>query len=657
MAMFQLDLFPPESDWTPPRMDSLPSWAGAKKVSIDTETKDPYLTDLGPGTMRRDGHIVGVSLAFDDGPQFYLPLRHEGGDNMESEEAVWEYLRYESNKFTGEIVGMNLAYDLDWLTNYGVTFPLASFFRDIMIADPLIYEMHPGYSMDAISKRWGFAGKEEDLLKRAGKIFRLKNVKAEMYKLGARYVGPYGEYDARLPLLVLEKQQKEIDKQGLQKIFDLESQLLPVLVRMRRRGVRVSEEKLSKIKMWSLAQEAEALARIADTTGCRIEVGNVWKPDAVAPAMAAAGLKIGRTAKTDAPQIDRMLLNANVKTHPAIGALLHARKVNKLRTTFAESVQRFAVYTDGEMRIHPTFNQLAGEDESGVLRGARFGRMSCTKPNLQQQPSRDEFAAMWRDIYEPEPGCMWACCDISQQEPRWACHFAFLTKMEGAAQMVDAYNNNPATDSHSMMAEISGLARKYAKALNLGVMYGEGGAKLCKDLGLPTRMVVLYKGQKLDPDTTLAQQALHNGGKYCEVAGEEGQRILDTFNEKVPFLKALSNLCSARARTRGFITTVLGRRCRFPKDDAGNYQWAHKALNRLVQGSSADQMKKAMIEVDRAGYFLQLQIHDELDLSVKTWAEANAIAQIIADATPAVIPFKIDVECGPSWGQIEAMAA
>ena len=648
----QLDLFPPKTNWKPPILSELPSWANAQRVGIDVETKDIDLKKLGPGCRRPGNHVVGFSFAIEGGRKYYVPVRHEGGGNVESEDAAWRYLRAQSNDFTGEVVGMNLGYDLDWLANYGVTFPRAKFFRDVMVADALVYELHQEYGLDAIAKRWGFEGKNEALLREAAAVYRLKNVKGEMYKLPASMCGVYGEDDAELPLLILRKQQEQIDAQDLQRVFDLESRVLPVLVRMRRRGVRINEDKLSKIEAWSLVEEAKALGEIRRLTGFRIEVGDVWKAGVVAPAMAEAGLLIGRTAKTDAPKVDRALLAA-AEGNAAAAALLRARKVNKLRTTFAESVRRFSI----NGRLHPTFNQLAGEDDSGIQRGARFGRMSCSLPNVQQQPSRDEFAARWRSIYEPEEGMQWGCCDISQQEPRWAAHFSHVVRikgkpLQGAAEMVRRYCDDPSTDSHTMIAEISGLPRKYAKALGLGLMYGEGGAKMCRDMGLATIMRVMLKGRKYDPDSREGRAAIAGGARVREYAGEEGQDILDKFNDRVPFLKGLADACKKVALSRGYIITAGGRRCRFPVDDNGNVEWGHKALNRLIQGSGADQMKLAMVEIDAAGHYLQMQVHDEVDCSITNRAEAQQIAEIIAGAMTATVPFKIDVEVGPNWGEI-----
>lgn len=655
----QLNMFAPESDWRPPALSSLPSWRGAKRVAIDTETRDPELREKGPGVRRNpmQNYIAGYSFAIDDGPAHYIPVAHLGGDNVENPAQAWAYLEEQARHFDGELVVMNGGYDLDWLAQPRndslavpgkpkIVFREVKAVRDIMLAAPLICELHDSYSMNAIAERYGMPGKDETLLREAAAAFNV-DPKGGLWRLPARFVGAYGEGDAHLPLRILERQDKEIADQDLGQIWEVESALLPVLVKMRRRGVLIDFDRLERIVKWTLAEEAKALDFVKFETGHRIEVGDVWRAAALAPALEQLGIHVARTAKTAAPQIDKALLGST--DHPVLAAILQARKVNKLRTTFANSIYHYEV--DG--RIHCTLNQMFGEREEGGLRGARYGRMSCEDPNLQQQPSRDEFAKEWRSIYIPEPGMQWGCMDFSQQEPRWCAHFAHAMNLPGAAEMVRRYNEDPKTDNHQMMADITGLPRKEAKIVYLGIMYGEGGLKLCTDLGYPTESKVQLNWVNYDPGTPEAQEALRSGGRWVVVAGKEGQSVLDRFDENAPFVRKLSKACSSVAKSRGYIKTILGRRCRFPKDSDGNYDWSYKALNRLIQGSSGDQVKKAMVEVDRAGYKLALQVHDELDASVADRAEGEAIAEIMQGVIKMSVPFKVDVEIGPSWGEIK----
>lgn len=245
---------------------------------------------------------------------------------------------------------------------------------------------------------------------------------------------------------------------------------------------------------------------------------------------------------------------------------------------------------------------------------------------------------------------MWAAKDYSQQEPRMTVHFAEICGCPMAFEAAERYRTDPNCDNHTMMAQlIAGQGpdwkppkkdRSEAKIIFLGLAYGMGGAKLARSLGLPTEWKYI---ERLN--------------KRIEVAGPEAQLLFDRFHEKVPFVKALGMLCQKRVREVGFIRTILGRKCRFPekpldqrRDANDKYDWLHKALNRLIQGSSADQTKKAVVEIDKAGFFIQLQVHDEIDSSVKTEAEAEAMADIMRTCVPLRVPSKVDVELGDSWG-------
>ena len=640
-----------DSDWTPPDMTLLPSWASAKRVAIDCETRDPDLRKLGVGAGRRpDSYVTGISFAIEDGDSFYLPIRHEGGDNLPVEQ-VFRYLKDQAKLFKGDIVGANLPYDLDYLGVEGVEYNEAKFFRDIQIADPLICELHQSYSLDNIAKRWGFAGKDEELLRKAALDYRL-DPKKDMWRLPARFVGSYAAMDARLPLDVLRRQEREIDGQGLWGVYDLESKLLPVLVKLRRRGVRIDLDQLERIERWSEAQELLAINEIKRLTGINLGMNNVWKAAALAPILEQIGVRVGKTA-TGKPNIDKDAL-AHID-HPVARALERTRKVNKLRTTFAESVRDHIV---GD-RLHCTFNQLKRQREDGQgTAGAAYGRLSCEHPNLQQQPSRDEFAPAWRAIYLPEEGKLWAANDYSQQEPRMAVHYASIARSQigefawqSAIQARDNYRNDPNTDFHQMMAEMAGIPRKPAKNIFLGLSYGMGGAKLCHELDLPTRRLVrAERGRVIPADTEEGRQLIAEGAFNWEGAGEEGQKLLDTFDAKVPFVKKLAKACEIRAKQVGYITTLSGRRCRFPTDMNGNFDWTHKALNRLIQGASADQTKTAMVALSEAGFDMIIQVHDEVAFSVDSVKEAEAAADVMRNCVPLEVPSKVDVEVGKSWG-------
>jgi DNA polymerase I-like protein with 3'-5' exonuclease and polymerase domains len=650
----QLPLFKPEIDWEPPKISELPSWKGAGRVSVDVETKDPQLKTLGPG-VRRDGYVVGISFAIEDGPSAYVPIRHAGGDNVESPEHALAYFRDQAKVFSGDICGAQLQYDLDYLAQEKIVFRSARWFRDCQIAEPLLDELQFSYSLENIAARRGLPGKDETLLLEIAKICGV-DPKKDLWKLPARYVAGYAVQDAKLPLQLLRRQEREIDEQELWEVYNLESRLLPVLVKMRRRGVRVDFDKLEQVEKWALEEAQQCLDRVRVETLVQIAVEDVMKAAALAPALQAIGVKVPRTVESGQYSIDKDFL-ASLK-HPVADALNRARKVAKLRTTFAASVRKHAV---GD-RIHCTFNQLRKTDDgTGEDKGARYGRLSCVDPNLQQQPSRDDFADMWRSIYIPDdPDSFWASNDYSQQEPRWLVHYAedchenpriLRFNCPSVVAAAEKYRNDPLTDNHTMMARIiyglgdkeepSYTQRFNAKIIFLGLCYGMGGAKLARSLGLPTKRIE------------------NRRGRMIEVAGDEAQAVLDLFNRRVPFVRQLAKLCEKKAARTGYIKTVSGRHCRFPAknvDGSGGYDWIHKACNRLIQGSSGDQTKIAMVEADKAGFRLQLQVHDELDQTVERVEQAKELAVIMRECVTARVPFRVDTEVGPSWGEVKKVA-
>lgn len=678
-APLQLGLFAPESKWSPPSMSDLPSWKGAKRISIDAETRDPSISNnLGPGSLR-DGYTVGWAFAIEGGPKFYLPIRHEGGDNLDCE-MVLRYLREQIASFEGEFVGANLAYDIDYGYSDGFEWNKNAKFRDIQIADPLIYELHRSYSLDAIGKRYGIQAKNESKLAEAAASFGL-DPKEGLWRLPARYVGEYAEQDVISPLEILRKQEEIIKRDGLENIWELETRVLPVLVRMRRRGVRINFDKLDQIERWSEKEEKAALDLIYRETGVRIGFGDVWKAGALAPALEAIGMRMPKT-RTGAPSIDRELLGGS--DHIVPQAILRARKVNKLRTTFAASIRKYAV---GD-RLHCSFRQMAMSDSNGDTVGVRFGRLSAADPNLQQQPSHDrdpEIAGEWRKIFIPEEGAIWGCNDYSQQEPRWTTHFAAVMDLPRAREAALRYQNDPDTDNHDMMTRLVysdkqvdywlensyqayKVHRGYSKNIFLGLCYGEGGPKLCRDIGKPTRWAVIYgfgSDRRIEffknQMEAMAYRTEIQKGYVREMAGEEGQRILDMFDSEVPYVRALARAASNKAESVGCVWTILGRRLNFERREDGSFDFTHKALNRIIQGSSADQTKLALCELDSAGHYIQLQVHDETDGSYATVDEAKAAGCIMRDCIKEAykgklwVPFKVDTEVGPSWGELKVV--
>ena len=399
------DLFN-EAVWSPP--DYLPDLSGEKIIAVDVETRDPRLRDLGPGWARKDGTLIGVSVAASEWSA-YLPIAHEGGGNM-AKNLVLGWLQDQLDHGM-DVVFHNAQYDLGWLLSEDVT--VSGKILDTMIAAPLLDENRFSYSLNSLGSTYlGQRKAEEDLRRAAGQ--HGVDAKAEMWKLPAERVAAYAEMDATLTLRLWKVLHRKLVEEDCEKILDLEISLLPMIFEMKRRGVRVDVDKAEKTKELLQGKEDRLLKEILDETNVRVEP---WNAQSLAKVFDNLGLKYQRTEKSDAPSFTKHFLKSHA--HPIARKILEVREYNKANTTFVDTILNHQY--DG--RIHCQFNQLRS-DEGGTV----SGRFSSSNPNLQQVPSRHpEIKALIRGLFMPEERCQWGSFDYSAQEPRWMMHYASLT--------------------------------------------------------------------------------------------------------------------------------------------------------------------------------------------------------------------------------------
>lgn len=664
--MFQDDMFPPVSSWRTPRVSELPSFRDAKRVAFDTETRDPHLTTLGAGSIRGDGEVVGFSYGIDGGPRRYVPLSHQGGDNVEDKWQAIGWLRDEAKHFKGELVGSKISYDLCWMLSMGVEFTQARFV-DIQVTEALIDELAMRYGLEALCAKYNIEGKDEELMKHAAATYRLGNtpsaVKKNLWKLPARYVGAYAEADADRPLLIYAQQEHEIERQDLHAAFRLEQRVLPALLAIRRRGIRVDFDHLDRVERYSKARIDLALTEAnRHHTAKPLTIHDLNKPLALNAALTAAGINNPYRTKDGKPSVTKEFLEAC--PGEIGGAIREAKKWDKMVGTFVASVRLHEI----NGRIHCYYNQTKGEkvDGSGSA-GAGTYRLSCEDPNLQQQPGRDpEMGPLWRQTYVPDEieddggKAEWISADFSQQEPRFTTHYAAVMDLPRAREAAGKYTSDRSTDNHQMMADLTGgrVKRKAAKEIYLGITYGQGGAKTANKIGLPTAMgcrpprgtapwgTVYY--QDTDPDRYA--EAREAGGFVWECGGAEARVIIDTVEREVPYLSALAKKVQEVAKQKRTIVTFFGHKPHFPVDHPMADDLIRKALNRLIQVSSAGQTKEAVCQLHEAGENVQLQVHDELGGSGsrktgRRWAE------VMENTAKLLLPSKVDAEFGPSWGE------
>ena len=602
--------------------------SSASEIAIDLETRDDGISaGLGAGWALGKGYIVGFAVAV-EGWKGYFPFRHFGGGNMIPEQ-VRDYMKTVCSLPCPKIFH-NAQYDVGWLEAEG--FKVNGPIIDTMIAAALIDENRFSYSLNALSIDYLGELKAETDLKEAAAAHGV-DAKAEMWKLPAEHVGYYAEQDARLTLLLWQRFKAEIQKQSLTTVWEMESALLPILIKMRQRGVRVEVEQAELLREEMIQQEKKVLLDIKKLSGTEVDI---WKARNIAQAFDKLRIEYPRTEKTNEPSFTQnWLFNSN---HKIAKLILQARELNKFHNTFLSSIMKY----QHNGRIHAEIQQLRSENGGTVS-----GRLSMSNPNLQQIPARNkDFGPKIRSLFIPEKGCKWGSFDYSQQEPRMTVHYAASVGdgYEGSNELVEAYKNKEA-DFHQTVADLVGIERTQAKTIGLGLMYGMGKNKLANSLGLSL---------------------------------DEANILINKYNKNVPFVKQLSERCMKTAQDKGVIRTKKGRKCRFDmwetrdfglhlaekyenavaKYGADNIKraYTYKALNRLIQGSSADQTKQAMLACVEKGYLPILQIHDELCFNLeedKLEEQKKEIKEIMENCIEFKVPFTVDSEIGNSWGNLK----
>jgi DNA polymerase I-like protein with 3'-5' exonuclease and polymerase domains len=617
-------MFEAQKEWICP--ENFPDLKGYKYVAIDLETKDPDLKVRGSGAIMGNGNIVGIAVAV-DGWSGYYPIAHEGGGNLEKSK-VMDWIKSVCAADNVKLFH-NAMYDVCWLRAAGVQ--INGHIVDTMVMSSLIDENRLSYTLNSISYEFLGEVKDEKALIEAAQSWGI-DPKSEMYKLPAMYVGNYAEKDAQLTLELFKVLSREMQKQSLQNVFDLETQLFPCLIDMKFKGVRVDIDQAHKLKQQLTAQEHELLLKVKQETGIEPQI---WAARSIATVFDKLGLNYERTEKSLAPSFTKNFLQEH--KHPIVQMIAKAREINKAHTTFIDTILKFT----HNGRIHADINPIRS-DQGGTV----TGRFSYANPNLQQIPARNkELGPMIRSLFLPEIDHKWGCFDYSQQEPRLVVHYAATTEPicfdESVTKIVEEFKND-SVDFHKTVAIMAGISRDQAKTINLGLFYGMGKAKLQAELGLNTK--------------------------------EEAENLFNQYHTNVPFVKELMNKTSAHAQTSGSIGTLLGRRCRFNKWEPATFgmhtamsfeeaertygrgrirrAMTYKALNKLIQGSAADMTKKAMLDLYNEGIIPHIQIHDELDISVKDDNQAKKIVEIMENAVTLAIPNKVDYESGETWGDI-----
>ena len=638
----------PDTGWRCPH--EFPRLEAADIISLDIETHDPELRTKGPG-VRRDGYIVGIAVGTLDGGRWYFPMRHSMGNNM-NPDAVLRWARNELCRARQKKIGANLMYDLDYL--WAADVPVCGDIIDVLVAEPLIDENQYRYNLDGLAVKYldehkvGSELYEWSALAYGGQP-TAKDQGGNIWRCPVELVGPYAKGDVDLPLRIWEKQRYIIQQEGLDDLLSMENALTYPILKMRQRGTRVDSARADELNDIMLDKEGLAQARLNEFAGTRVDV---WSGDSLARVYKKLGIWHPMTAPSKRfPKGQASFTKGWLEQQEDVLSLgiLDVRKWSKNRGTFVEGyIKNYAI--DG--RIHALFHQLKSDDGGTVS-----GRFSSSNPNLQNIPARDpELGPLIRSLFIPEEGCRWRRYDWSQIEYRFLAHYA---RGAGAIDVVRAYLDDPNTDyhvkTHGMILDKTNMdiGRKPTKNVNFGLAYGMGIESLAALLGV-------------DIETATA--------------------IVEAYHSALPFVKSTFNYAARMAKRRGYVKTVLGRKARFPDwepaswDQRGevsrdrdyiedNYGAAiragsHKALNRVLQGSSADLMKRAFLDAHNAGIFdvtgyPHTIVHDEFNFSDDETPQAteafNEMQYIMENCIKIKVPIKAEPDVGPNWGNLEPL--
>ena len=638
----------PETDWVKP--DHFPDLSRCKAICLDTETYDPCLLTEGPGWARGKGHIVGISICVPEGGAWYFPIRHEvePHDNLDPSKVLAWLAETLSNPKQPKI-GANLTYDVGWLKHEGVE--VKGMLYDVQFAEALLRE-DSRLALDLIANHYLGEGKVTDqLYEWCAQFYGGKpngKQRANIYRTPPRLAGPYAISDVDLPLRILSKQWPLLHAEGLFQLFEMECKLIPLMIAMRFAGVRIDLEKTEQLSETLGDKIKINAAKLKDLVGFEV---NVNAQDSLNKAFNKLSLPTVKSANGKASFKGEWLEDQD---HELAKLVVEQRKLSKLKGTFVES---YILNSHINGMIYGNFHQLNGEDG-----GTRSGRFSSSYPNLQNIPSRDEeLAPLVRGLYIPDDGHKyWRKYDYGQIEYRFMVHFAVG---EGSDEIRAMFQANPEIDYHDialgLVAPVAGWDistpagmkhwRKPVKTVNFGLIYGMGPKVLAMRLGITVK---------------------------------EAKKLMETYFQAVTFARPTMDAAMLEAQETGIIKTLLGRKSRFdlwepdgfneygkalPLDQAVLYYrkirraYTHKALNRRLQGSSADYIKLAMLQCWEDGVFDEtgvprLTVHDELDFSDPGGkSEAfDEMRHIMQNAYPLRVPMMADCDIGFDWGHVVA---
>jgi len=579
------------------------------QISVDTETTS---------TLPRFAEIVGYSFAWKDGQAYYVPVRAPAGDPQLDPVTVRDALRSVFENPDIRKIGQNLKYDMVVLRSADIR--LRGVACDTMVADYLIVSGERNHSLDDLASRYlGHTTiKISELIGKGKKQKRMDQVPVAQ-------ITPYAAEDADVPLRLTPILQGRLDEEGLTELSrDLEMPLIDVLAEMEFNGIKVNVQRLDELgqqfgeRMASFEDEIHVLAGGPFNIDSRKQLAKVLFEDLELPVL--------KKTKTG-PSTDAEVLGELAKQHELPAKIIRYRQYAKLKSTYVDSLRDLVHPHTG--RVHTSFKQDV----------AATGRLSSKDPNLQNIPVRTEEGREIRSAFLPgQDGWKLLAADYSQIELRVLAHFsADETLCQAFAEDRDIHAL-VASEVHSVpLGEVTREMRRGAKAVNFGVIYGQSPFGLAKAL---------------------------------DIDQEQAAGFIDAYFARYPKIDEFMIKTLAECRQKGYVSTILGRRrvvqgVRDPSSLGDSRQRnlpERIAVNTVIQGSAADLIKKAMINVhsrmrrDKLQARMLLQIHDELVFEVPS-DEVDGLATLVQKEMATVqqlgVPLKVDVKVGDNWAECE----
>jgi len=588
-----------------------------KQISLDTETTSVY---------PRWAEIVGYSFAWKPGQAYYVPVRAPAGEPQLDPKATLAALRpVLENPAIGKI-GQNLKYDMIVLRSAGVE--LAGLQFDTMIASYLLDAGERNHNLDELAGRYlNHVTTKIEALIGSG-----KNQK-RMDEVPVAEITHYAAEDADVALRLMPLLAARLKEANLEPLFhDLEVPLVEVLVELEFNGIKVDAARLAELsaqygkRMTALELE---IFKLADREF------NIASPKQLQEVLfVEQKLPVLKKTKTG-PSTDAEVLEELARQHPLPAKIIEYRQYAKLKGTYVDALPAMVHPQTG--RVHTSFNQIV----------AATGRLSSSDPNLQNIPIRTEEGREIRSAFLPgQPNWLLLAADYSQIELRVLAHFSGDETLLAAFERDEDIHARVASQVHHVsLDQVTPEMRRVAKAVNFGVIYGQSPFGLSKML---------------------------------DIEQEEAARFIDAYFNGYPGVEKFLREVLVQCRKQGYVTTILGRRRAIqgvrditltkPGDPAARQRTLPErtAINTVIQGSAADLMKLAMLNIHRRlqqrdtassaprlRSRMLLQIHDELIFEVPP-DEMEAIQQLARDEMSGVmslaVPLKVDLKTGKNWG-------